>query len=91
MSQTIVLKADNLHRHYPVSLGIGAVLGAITGTVAASVITMGMISLPIMLKYGYNPRLAPVVQWIELEFPKLSIQVRFLSGAPQNPCISWLI
>ena len=25
---------------------------------------------------------APVVQWIELEFPKLSIQVRFLSGAP---------
>ena len=23
MSQTIVLKADNLHRHYPVSLGIG--------------------------------------------------------------------
>ena len=23
MSQTIVLKADTLHRHYPVSLGIG--------------------------------------------------------------------
>src|SRR6478735_888482 len=37
---------------------VGAVLGAITGTVAASVITMGMISLPIMLRYGYNPRLA---------------------------------
>lgn len=37
---------------------VGAVLGAITGTVAASVITMGVISLPIMLKYGYNPRLA---------------------------------
>ena len=37
---------------------VGAVLGAITGTVAASVITMGMISLPIMLRYGYNQRLA---------------------------------
>src|SRR5689334_8103803 len=37
---------------------VGAVLGAITGTVAASVITMGVISLPIMLRYGYNPRLA---------------------------------
>ncbi|WP_062563284.1 TRAP transporter large permease [Paracoccus aminovorans] len=37
---------------------VGAVLGAITGTVAASVITMGVISLPVMLRYGYNPRLA---------------------------------
>ncbi len=34
MSQTIVLKADNLHRHYPVSLGIGkgrAVVKALNG------------------------------------------------------------
>ncbi|MEY3847148.1 MAG: hypothetical protein RL615_138, partial [Pseudomonadota bacterium] len=30
----------------------------------------------------YNLRDATVVQWIELEFPKLSIQVRFLSVAP---------
>ena len=37
---------------------VGAVLGAITGTVAASVIAMGMISLPIMLKYGYDQRIA---------------------------------
>ncbi|WP_290690916.1 MULTISPECIES: TRAP transporter large permease [unclassified Haematobacter] len=37
---------------------VGAVLAAITGTVAASVITMGLISLPVMLRYGYNPRLA---------------------------------
>ncbi|WP_377806512.1 TRAP transporter large permease subunit [Azospirillum sp. A29] len=37
---------------------VGAVLGAITGTVAASVIAMGMISLPIMIRYGYNMRLA---------------------------------
>lgn len=37
---------------------VGAVLGAITGTVAASVIAMGMISLPIMMKYGYDMRIA---------------------------------
>jgi tripartite ATP-independent transporter DctM subunit len=37
---------------------VGAILGAITGTVAASVITMAMISLPIMQRYGYNMRLA---------------------------------
>jgi tripartite ATP-independent transporter DctM subunit len=37
---------------------VGAVLGAITGTVAASVIAMGMISLPIMIKYGYDTRIA---------------------------------
>jgi tripartite ATP-independent transporter DctM subunit len=35
---------------------VGAVLGAITGTVAASVIAMGVISLPIMMRYGYNMR-----------------------------------
>ena len=35
---------------------VGAILGAVTGTVAASVIAMGMISLPIMLKYGYDMR-----------------------------------
>ena len=37
---------------------VGAVLGAITGTVAASVIAMGVISLPIMMRYGYDMRLA---------------------------------
>ncbi|MGE0719421.1 MAG: TRAP transporter large permease subunit [Alphaproteobacteria bacterium] len=37
---------------------VGAVLGAITGTVAASVIAMGMISLPAMQRYGYDMRLA---------------------------------
>ena len=35
---------------------VGAVLGAITGTVAASVIAMGLISLPVMMRYGYNVR-----------------------------------
>ena len=37
---------------------VGALLGAITGTVAASVITMGLISLPVMMRYGYNVRMA---------------------------------
>jgi tripartite ATP-independent transporter DctM subunit len=37
---------------------VGAVLGAITGTVAASVIAMGVISLPIMIRYGYDMKLA---------------------------------
>src|SRR4051794_12684867 len=35
---------------------VGAVLGAITGTVAASVIAMGLISLPVMQRYGYSVR-----------------------------------
>ena len=33
---------------------VGALLGATTGVVAASVIAMGLISMPIMLRYGYN-------------------------------------
>lgn len=37
---------------------VGAILGAITGTVAASVIAMGVISLPIMMRYGYDMRYA---------------------------------
>jgi tripartite ATP-independent transporter DctM subunit len=35
---------------------VGFVLGAITGTVAAQVITMAMISLPVMMRYRYNMR-----------------------------------
>src|SRR3954470_13496265 len=37
---------------------VGAILGAITGTVAASVIAMGLISLPVMMRYGYDMRFA---------------------------------
>jgi TRAP-type mannitol/chloroaromatic compound transport system permease large subunit len=37
---------------------VGALLAATTGVVAASVISMGLISLPIMLRYGYDHRLA---------------------------------
>ncbi|WP_064572718.1 TRAP transporter large permease [Cupriavidus gilardii] len=37
---------------------VGALLAATTGVVAASVISMGLISLPLMLKYNYDKRLA---------------------------------
>ncbi len=37
---------------------VGALLAATTGVVAASVIAMGLISLPIMLRYGYDKALA---------------------------------
>ncbi|HEX2431771.1 MAG TPA: TRAP transporter large permease subunit, partial [Aestuariivirgaceae bacterium] len=37
---------------------VGAILGAITGTVAASVIAMALIALPVMMRHGYDMRLA---------------------------------
>ncbi len=37
---------------------VGALLAATTGVVAASVISMGLISLPIMMRYGYDKRVA---------------------------------
>ncbi|MCW6034969.1 TRAP transporter large permease subunit [Spirulina subsalsa FACHB-351] len=37
---------------------VGALLAASTGVVAATVVAMGLISLPVMLRYGYNKQLA---------------------------------
>lgn len=37
---------------------VGAMLGASTGIVGATVVTMGILSLPVMLKRGYHPRAA---------------------------------
>jgi tripartite ATP-independent transporter DctM subunit len=37
---------------------VGALLAATTGVVAASVLAMGLISLPVMMRYGYDKRLA---------------------------------
>ncbi len=37
---------------------VGALLAASTGIVGATVVTMGLLSLPTMLKRGYNPSLA---------------------------------
>jgi tripartite ATP-independent transporter DctM subunit len=37
---------------------VGFILGAVTGTVAGQVIAMAMISLPVMMRYGYDMRYA---------------------------------
>jgi tripartite ATP-independent transporter DctM subunit len=37
---------------------VGALLAATTGVVAASVLAMGLISLPVMMRYGYSHRLS---------------------------------
>lgn len=37
---------------------VGAMLGASTGIVGATVVTMGLLSLPTMLKRGYSPEIA---------------------------------
>jgi len=37
---------------------VGMLLAASTGIVGATVVTMGLLSLPTMLRYGYSPRLA---------------------------------
>src|SRR5690606_23169525 len=37
---------------------VGALLAAATGVVGASVVAMGVISLPVMLRYGYSHTLA---------------------------------
>ena len=37
---------------------VGTLLAATTGVVAATVIVMGMLSLPVMLRYGYDKKLA---------------------------------
>ncbi len=39
-------------------IAVGALLAATTGVVAASVMTMGLIALPVMLRSGYKPSLA---------------------------------
>lgn len=37
---------------------VGALLAATTGVVAASVMAMGLISLPVMMRYGYSPAIS---------------------------------
>ena len=39
-------------------ISVGFILGAVTGTVAGQVIAMAMISLPVMMRWGYNMRYA---------------------------------
>ncbi|UCF85205.1 MAG: TRAP transporter large permease subunit [Desulfobacteraceae bacterium] len=37
---------------------VSTLFGACTGIIGASVVTMGLLGMPVMLKYGYNKRLA---------------------------------
>ncbi len=53
----LVLERSGMAEAYAV-IFVGALLAATTGVVAASVIAMGLISLPIMLRYGYDKQLA---------------------------------
>src|SRR6267143_357901 len=59
---------------------VGALLAATTGVVAASVISMGLISLPIMLRYGYDRRLASGVIAASGTLGRRHVRRRDLSG-----------
>ena len=57
--QTLGLLFGRIHGGLALSVVmVGALLAATTGVVGATVVTMGIIALPIMLKQGYSPRLA---------------------------------
>jgi len=57
--QTMGLLFARVHGGLAVSVTIvGALLAASTGIVGATVVTMGLLSLPTMLKAGYDPKLA---------------------------------
>ena len=63
LAEDLLEGTGQLFGHFPGGLAVaviivGAILGAITGTVAASVIAMAVISLPIMIRYGYDMKLA---------------------------------
>ena len=48
---------------------VGALLAATTGVVAASVMAMGLISLPVMMRYGYSPgmeKICVLSAWVGL-------------------------
>ena len=57
--ETMAILFGRMHGGLAISVIIvGALLAASTGIVGATVITMGLISLPTMLKRGYSPELA---------------------------------
>ena len=57
--ETMGLLFGRLRRGLGISvIAVGAVLAASTGIVGATVVTMGLLSLPAMLKAGYDPKLA---------------------------------
>ncbi len=63
IAEQLLLTMGKLFGNMPGGLGIsviivGALLAASTGVVGATVVTMGLISLPAMLRSGYDPKLA---------------------------------
>jgi tripartite ATP-independent transporter DctM subunit len=57
MLETMALLFGKLKGGLAISvLAVGALLGASTGIVGATVVTMGVLSLPVMLKRGYTPQ-----------------------------------
>ena len=63
LAEDMLLALNGLFGQIPGGLAytviiVGAVLSAITGFVSASVMALGLISLPVMLRLGYNHRLA---------------------------------
>ncbi|MCO5145473.1 MAG: TRAP transporter large permease subunit [Aquamicrobium sp.] len=63
IAEQLLITMGKLFGNMPGGLGIsvilvGALLAASTGVVGATVVTMGLISLPAMLRSGYDPKLA---------------------------------
>lgn len=63
VAEDLLVNMGRLARGLPAGLGIsvtlvGALLAASTGIVGATVVAMGLLSLPTMLKHGYKPSLA---------------------------------
>jgi tripartite ATP-independent transporter DctM subunit len=63
LAEDMLLALNGLFGRLPGGLGytviiVGAVLSAITGFVSASVMALGLISLPVMLRLGYHHRFA---------------------------------
>ena len=63
LAEKLLESIGNLFGHLPGGLAVGtvlvgALLAATTGLVGASVVAMGIISLPVMLKHKYSPALA---------------------------------
>ena len=81
---------------------VGALLAATTGGVAASGISMGLISLPVMLRYGYDKKIASGViaasgTLAQIIPPLLSVNcdgrsIRTLSGRHVSSCfLTWTV
>ena len=66
---------------------VGALLAATTGVVAASVISMGLISLPIMLRYGYDRPLAAGAIAASGTLAQIGKSAELSGGAVRGPLV----